>query len=519
MEKNILPIAVANSRYNLDINGYGTKDSWFSNVYFETYEDAQSDTQRVFCVKRPGISTVEIATPTAYGVGLGCYAAQPYTSTSIFFAVKRGGAADIFHYDGSNTVLATTAATAPTYNRVNFVNIGLPDDTYTTAFTAGTRLFLMKDRSSVTNVDPTASAHDLTRPAYLNNRVFVGDRVAGTIYQSNLGAYSTFSASEYIAVESYGGKLVEIGRYNNFIVAFKEYSTEFFEDVANTNGSVLGRVGQAIQQVGCVHPNTVVDTGAGELFWLGTDESGQHSVVRLSDSFKVEQIQDEVVSKYLNLITNYDGSYAFLLNTNGHQFYVLTLKQSYTDTTTGTDITNITFAYDLKTKMWTHWYTLLTASNFSLAGVTYNCRGRWTIAGACRNLYNTNYVQDHTSGMLNQLDDAFTGDKNLAMPVRFRLANLDLGTYKRKFINKLTLYMDGAVTVSDIPTMSVSLTRGDGSVGETISSWTVPRYPYSIRALGSYKRFTFDLVHQDDTKLRISAINFDYDIGEGHGIS
>lgn len=516
MEKNLLPIAVSNSRQNLDVNPYGTKDNWFSNVFFETYQDAQTDTQKVFCVKRPGIGTVAMASPTSNGVGLGCYAAQPYTSTSVFFAVKRGGAADVFHYDGSNTVLATTAATAPTYSRVNFVNIGLPDDTYTTAFTASTRLYLMKDRSAVTNVDPTGAAQDLTRPVYLNNRVFVGSRVTGQIYQSALGTYTTFSASEFITAETYGGKLVDLARYNNFIVAFKEYSTEFFEDVANENGTVLGRVGQAIQQVGCVHPNTIVDTGAGELMWLGTDESGQHSVVKLSNSFQLEYIQDETVSKYLNLVTNYDGCYAYLLNTNGHQFYVLTLKQSYTDTTNANDLTNITLVYDLKSKLWTHWYTLGSAATFSIGGVTFRNMGRFNVAGACRNLYNTNMVQDFTSGIMYQLDDSFTGDGSTSLRVNIRLANIDLGTFKRKFLNKLTLHIDGYGYTTQF---TATLTRGDGATGETITSRTVLPYPYSIRALGAYKRFTLDLLHNDDTPMRLSAINLDYDIGEGYGLS
>lgn len=514
MEKNLLPIGVANSRPNLDVSGYGSKDTLFTNYFFEAYQDDQTDTQRVFAVKRPGFAP---AATTSYGVddiGQGCFAAHPFTSTNIFYAKRGfGGLVYIQHYNGTNSVNVAVTGLAYAY-RINFTNIGLPDDTYTTAFTIGNTLRLLKDRTATTTATPAGAGAELTRPVYLNNRVFVGDRVTGQIFQSGLGTYNTYSASEFITVEAYGGRLVDIGRYNNYIVAFKEYSTEFFEDVANPNGSVLGRVGQAVQQVGCVHPNTIVDTGGGELFWLGTDEGGQRSVVRLNNSFNAEQIHDDMIGKYLNLTTNYDGSYAFLLNSNGHQFYVLTLKQTYTDTTNSTDICNVTFVYDLKTKAWTHWFTYGQTTSFTANSVNYATLGRWAVTGACRTSSNTTLVQDYTTGNLYQLDDYYTYDKDAPLLTVMRIGNLDLGTFKRKFLNRLTVYCDGA---NETQQFTISLSRSDGT-GAT-STYTTTAYPHSVFALGSYKRFTLTVTHFYATKLRVSAINLDYDIGEGHGIS
>lgn len=576
MEKNLLPIAVANARPNPDQYSHQGWDTQFQNCFFEVYQDAQTETQKVFCVKRPGVSSSNAWSLGTYpnghttGYALGCFTAQPHTSTKVYFAVygSDSGLAHLYYFDGT-TVSGFGSHSMPTYKRINFVDVGLPNDTYTVGWTAGANLYLVKDAGVINNSTPhsstwitatsysiggtvlnssthytcivehtsgtfandlasgywvVSSSPDLTRPVYMNNRVFVGDRVTGNIIQSGLGTYSTFSQSEYIVAESYGGKLVDLGRYNNFIVAFKEFSMEFFEDVANQNGTVLGRVGQAEQQVGCVHPNTIVDTGAGELVWLSTDRSGHRSVKMLSNSFQCDDIADAFLSKMLNLTTSYDGSYAFLLNANGHQFYILTLKQNYTDSSNSADFANITYAYDLKTKLWTLWTTPTESVTFtdSASGATITTVGRWNYAGACVNLYNTTLVQEYDTGVLHVLDDYICQDKGVAIQFIMQLSNVDFGTNKRKFLNRLSLYADS----KNLTTLEflLYLIRNDFN---TTPSDQRPLVSYSADndtafatfALGSGKKFTIKITSTSNTPIRVSAINIDYDIGEGHGIS
>lgn len=519
MEKNLLPIGVANTRPNFDYapsGGYSyNHDNLFSNVFFEIYQDAQTESQKVFCIKRPGISNTASVTVGSNSLGMGCFAAQPYTSTNVFFVKKDvfGVTDRVYHYNGTNALDVGPLVNSPR-QRVNFTNVGLPDDTYTTAATSGPTLYLYKGRTASTTASPNGGSADLTRAIYLNNRVFVGDRATGKIFQSDLGDYTTYPASEFITVESYGGNLVELGRYNNFIVAFKEYSVEFFEDVANENGSVLGRVGQAIQQLGTMHTNTVVDTGSGELLWLATDESGNRTVVKLSNSFQVEPIHDPLVGKYLNLVTNYDGSYAYLLNANGHQFYVLNLKQTYIDATNSTDIANVTFVYDLQTKLWSHWYSYGENTTVTSGATQYRTLGRWNVVGAVRTYNNVTLVQDYDDGNLYQLDDSITSDKFAPISVKIKLSNIDFGTNKRKFLNKITIFADG---LNDLQTFNLNLYRNDA--GGTTTNRTTLAYPHSVYALGQVRRFTLEIIHTYYSPLRVSAINVDYDVGDGSGIS
>lgn len=531
MEINLLPIAVANTRPNAQVQAYHNYDTQFKNCFFEVYEDSQTKSSQVFCIKRAGVSSSNAWTAGTFpnghtvGYGLGCFTAQPHTSTKVYFAVQgaSSGLAHVYYFDGT-TVTGFGSHALPTYKRINFVDIGLPNDTYTVGWTSGTTMYLVKDAGVINNSTPNGGAADLTRPVYLNNRVFVGDRVTGIINQSDLGTYQTFG-SDTITVESAGGKLVDLARYNNFILAFKEFSMEFFEDVANQNGSVLGRVGQAEQQVGCVHPNTIVDTGAGELIWLATDRSGHRSVKMLKNSFEVASIEDNTVSKMLRLTANYDGSHAFMLNVHGHQFYALTLKQSYSDSSNTNDFANTTFVYDLKTKLWSLWSSVAEESYFtdSATGVVIASQGRWNYSGACKNTYNTTYVQDYDTGALHVMDDYYTDDGGDNFSYSIRISGVDFGTFKRKFLNRLSLYCDTGNSQS--PEFDLGIARDDLNYGAMYlrtlvkATLSTQEQGYSAFALGSGRRFNFLIRSTSDYPIRISAINIDYDIGEGHGIS
>lgn len=533
MEKNLLPIAVANNRPNSQVQSYHNFDTQFKNCFFEVYEDSQTETTKVYCIKRAGVDDSNAWSAGTFpnghtvGAGLGCFTAQPHTSTKVYFAVygASSGLAHLYYFDGT-TVTGFGSHAVPTYKRINYMDVGLPDDTYTVGWTAGTTLYLVKDAGVISNSTPHGGSADLTRPVYMNNRVFVGDRVTGNIIQSNAGVYQTYTASEYLVVESYGGKLVDLGRYNNFIVAFKEFSMEFFEDVANQNGTVLGRVGHMEQQVGCTHPNTIVDTGAGELMWLATDRSGHRSIKMLKNSFEVTSIEDNAVSKALRLTANYDGSYAYMCNVHGHQFYVLTLKQTYLDNANTNDFANCTYAYDLKTKLWSLWSTDAEAGFFtdSATGAVIATQGRWNYSGACKNTYNTTYVQNYDTGALHVMDDFYTNDGGVDFTYLIRITGVDFGTNKRKFLNRLTVYCDGGNQQE--PEFTLYIGRDDRNYGSMYGrsllktpSGSTMEYSYTSLALGSGRRFNFMLTSTSAYPIRMSAINIDYDIGEGHGIS
>jgi hypothetical protein len=525
MKKNILPLVVNTSRPHVDLFDLNFRDSYIHNMYCEVYKDDQTKTQRVFAVKRPGMNNIPTSAPGGgSGVGLGCFTSQNLTATNIYYGVGYGSNLYIYHFNDSITTLLYSGVNSSTmYPQIKFSNVGLPDDTINTAIVNGEFILYFKAGAFITSESPGSGAPwssgtQLTHAVYLNNRIFIGNMNNGQIFQSDLGNFQNFPASEFLTVESYGGKLVDLARYNNYIAAFKEYSTEFFEDVANDIGTVLSRVDQAVQQVGCVNPATIVDTGGGELMWVSNDESGRKHVAKLNNSFQVQFIEDQHLAKHLELVTAYDGSYAFICNVNGRQFYVLSLAAAYYPTA-ATDINNVTFVYDMESGMWYNWYSDGTGTLPSFGGFNYRTLGRWLVAGSCKSKFATTYVQRLDTGSLYQLDDAYGVDVNSVITAKIRISGIDCDTFDRKFLNSVTVLTDQYTYATY--QFSVGWYTQDGATGyaRTITSYYLAPYEATGWAFGSFKRGSLEITNTQNVKLRISGIIMDYDVGDARAVS
>lgn len=527
MKKNLLPLVVNTSRPQVDIFDLNFRDSYMHNVYIEAYKGGHSETQQVFAVKRPGMNNNPVSAPSGgTGIGVGCFMSQNQTSTNIYYGVKYGANLYVYHFNDSVTTLTYNAVSfnSSAYPILMFSNVGLPDDSVNVAITNGDTIAYTKGAASVGTEGPGSGAPwgfgtQLTHVVYLNNRVFVGSTNNGQIYQSDLGNFFNFPSTEWITPEAYGGKLVDLGRYNNYIVAFKEYSTEFFEDVANQNGSVLGRVEQAVQQVGCVNPATIVDTGGGEMIWVTNDESGRKRVQKLNNSFNLQDITDPYLAKYLELMGSYDGSFAFLTSVAGKQFYVLSIAATYYPTASSTDISNITFVYDLELGLWYNWYTDGTGTLPTFGGFSYRTLGRWLVSGSAKSKFSTTYVQKMDTGSLYQLDDSYGVDINSTITVKLRFNNIDCDIFNRKFLNNVTILADTYTQATYTYTVGWYTNEGARGTTRTISSYYLAPYEATGWAFGSFKRGTLEITNTQNAKLRISGVILDYDVGEGYGIS
>lgn len=529
MEKNLLPAIVNNSRTGVDLKFENQKDSLIHNMYIESFPAGSNEEPHIYAIKRPGLNNNIYSPSLTTGVGMGVFSSQNKSNETIYYFSKVGSNIYINSRNAGFAVsLGNFIAATSIYPQIKFSNVGLPDDTVNAIACHGDRYITLKGSAIITSTTyntPLANSNwnqydELTHIVYLNNRCFVGIINSGRIIQTTLGSFVEWPASEFLTVESYGGKLVDLARYNNYITAFKEYSLEFFEDVANQNGTVLGRVDAAIQQIGTVNPATIVDTGGGELIWLSNDESGKKHIAKLNNSFQVEFLEDDFVSKYLELVSAYDGSFAHLLNVNGHQFYVLTLQERYYPNV-ATDLKNTTLVYDLKTKLWYNWYTDGTSTEFDSGSFNYRTTGILRISGACKTTSGATLIQDITNGHLYQMDDAYgeDGPAGASIPWKIRFSPITLGTFKRKFVNAITVLLD--LSQNPTQTVDVALYTDDGATGykRTINSISTEPYELTGRAFGSFKRGAIEISGSQDEKVRIAGVVVNYDIGESHGIS
>lgn len=129
------------------------------------------------------------------------------------------------------------------------------------------------NRYTVTQVtDADYPANTVRGCAYLDGRIFVMTKI-GEIYQSDTEDPASWQALSFIQsqVDSYEG--VYIARYEEYIVAMKQYSTEFFYNANNPTDSVLAPVSNMYFKIGCAHENSVRDM-LGTLVWLGQTQDG-----------------------------------------------------------------------------------------------------------------------------------------------------------------------------------------------------------------------------------------------------
>lgn len=233
--------------------------------------------------------------------------------------------------------ISATLATAPTGTSFTFTIAGSPATPATGTITAS----IVK--STVPGI------------AYLDGYFFVMDTY-GVIYNSDIDDPTSWKGLGYTTAQNETGAGVAISKSLNYVVAFKEWSTEFFYDAKNPIGSPLSPVDNGFTQVGCAS-GTSLTLCDGNLVWLSQVRQRGRSVHVMAGT-EQQKISTPDVERILNADT-LSTVYAYGLKVDGHPLYVLTLVYS-----------NITLVYDFQSQTWAQWSSLTIGSSKSVASIT-----------------------------------------------------------------------------------------------------------------------------------------------------
>jgi hypothetical protein len=196
--------------------------------------------------------------------------------------------------------------------------------------------------------------------AYINGYFCVMD-TNGVIWSSASDDPTTWGALDFITAQNENGAGKAIAKSQNYLIAFKSWSTEFFYDAANAVGSPFSPVDNGFTQVGCASGDSVVSLEGG-LIWLSQTKQlgrGVHRMVGLD--------QSKVSTPDVERILNADDLAivrAFPVTLDGHSLYVLTLETS-----------NITLVYDATSGQWYQWSSLTLGSSKSISSITLGSDG------------------------------------------------------------------------------------------------------------------------------------------------
>lgn len=262
------------------------------------------------------------------------------------------------------TATVTTSATNALSTGMSVVIAGATqtdyNGTYTITVVDGTTFTYTVANSPVTPATGTITAYGgkTTVPGivYLDGYFFVMDEDA-KIYNSALGDASSWDALDFLTAEKEPGGGVAIAKSQNYIIALKEWSTEYFYDAANATGSPLSPVDNGFTLVGCANGYSVTNLD-GTLFWMSQTKQKGRSV-HIMSSLQTAQISTPDVERILNA-DDLATVYSYGLKIGGHAFYVLTLVTS-----------NITLVYDIISKSWQQWTSLtLNGTSKSVSSIT-----------------------------------------------------------------------------------------------------------------------------------------------------
>lgn len=457
-----------------------SKDSLSKNCYFETRNGYQE------IIKRPGLTEFAVApalTTTAQGMFAfsdgNLYTACNNTLSKITTA---GVSSTIGTLVGDLAVCSfNQTATTPymvVHNQTNLYTV-----TTAGTFAEATQLDTILDGISL-----TASGRIVYGVVYLDGYTIIMTST-GRLYNSDSEAPLTWNALNYITAEAEPDRGVGIAKHFNYVVAFGEWSTEFFYDAANATGSPLARNASARIEIGCANGESITEVEQ-SVIWVGRSKMHGKSVYMLNGLSPVK-ISTPYIEKYLNAdVEDRFKGYAFKIS--GHTFYVMTQYATYPDAHT--------FVYDLDEKKWYVWTSTIGGNEtYFMPSYYVQFNGDY-------------YGQNVEDSLIYTISPTVYTDNGTAIQFGATTSLMDSGTTKYKFYRKCEI-------VGDKVDADVSIRHSDDDY-VTWSNWRTVDLSLvrpQLYQLGASRRRAWQIKCTDSQPLRLAAMELDFDIGHMEG--
>jgi len=322
---------------------------------------------------------------------------------------------------------------------------------------------------------------------FLDSTVYVATK-AGRIYNSQLTDPTKWGALDYITAESEPDKIVGIAKHLNYVLAFGQWSIDFFYDAGNPSGSPLAVSQSYKNELGCASGDSIVQFEQ-TVAWVGQSKATGPAV------FMMEGVSPVKVSTpYIERIlgnSDFSDVKAYAFKYNGHMFYVLTLHDL-----------NKTIVYDVNEKVWYQW-TMWSLGYDGIYGEQYF---RPSYYAGVNNQY---YLLDDDTGVLYTMSDTYYTDDGAPIYYRCVTDIVDSGTTKRKFYNRVEIIGD------KIPaTMKIRHTGDDYQTWSSYRSVDLSKSRAQIYQTGQDRRRAWEFLCTENKPLRLDSAEVDFNIGE-----
>lgn len=312
--------------------------------------------------------------------------------------------------------------------------------------------------------------------ASLDDTAYVMD-AQGVIYGSNLSDPFTWSSLNFITADYESDLAIAIAKYQNYVVAFKATSLQFFYDAGRYPGSPLLPDKNATSRIGCASAAFVVPMDNTLVFMARTEQRGNY--IAMLQGFAPVKISTPDIDRILDSWLAASGDTAFSIRVNGHDFYVMTVA--------GRDIT---IAFDFVEKRWHVWRSGATpakfrASNYATDGIL-------------------DYLQDMALGIVYAVSPVTYQDNGATITVSATGVKIDGGTNERKFCSSLTVIGDRVAATSP-NTATIYWSDDDGTTFSTGVTVDLTAARPRVNRCGSFRRRAHRITHAVNNPFRVES--------------
>ena len=502
-------------------DGVGSTDSKLINGYFTKDEHGE-----VWVRKRPAFvdnttySDTYIAGKTPLGIfwweGWGPYTVSSSGGTVTVRWMDMSGVGPYFW----QTAGTFTASAAPTGNpqfwfnttgtTTNYMYLSNGSVGYTIK-NNGTGSFTFAKITDV-NYPPnqTPAVPLVPGSAFLDGTLYVMDYKARIWGSANLYDPTTWGSTNMIPaqIEPDGG--VAIAKQASYVVAFKQWTTEFFYDAANPTGSPLLPVTNAKLPMGCAAPYSVQSIND-VLYFIGANKSIGPAVYRIV-GLQLSKVSTPAIEKALEYAVYNTGSLvgnvtSFQIRDSAHTFY-------------GIETPNGTFVYDIELNQWVQWNINVNSAkdsgnNLNIVSGTSSAAFQMALFQYGTNAqYMASFEHDQVGyGQLKGYYDSLAGGYSPStMPVTLDAIapNFDGGTRLKKMLTKMLLHVDQ----KNGGTLQIRWSDDDY---QTWSNWVSVNLQSDIpmlTQLGTFRRRAFQFRHQSASPFRMRSPELELHVGK-----
>ena len=417
------------------------------------------------------VNTNQINVTSLTGIVAGQFVSGTGLPANTFVSSISGGIITLtnnFTSSGSGTYNFYTAGQQGTYQ----VTISQTVSSTTITAAVGTPAVA----TAVLNAFP---ANPVSGLVYLDGYVFAMDSTA-TVWQSDLEDPTSWGAINFITVLGEPDLGVGIAKHYNYLVAFKQWTTEFLYDNANPVGSVLLINQSARIELGCASGDSIQQLEE-TVIWMSSTKEGGRGIAML-DGLKAHNISTKPVETFLNA-SNLSGVYSWVYKISGHTFYGLVLTDQ-----------NVTLVYDLNEKEWHLWTT---NKQYIGGGENYFECSFVTPFPVNSNNY---YVLDAVNGLMFTLSPNYYVDPFGPVTMRIVTQSSNLDTFERKTNSQITILGD---VINDV--ISLRHSDDDYNTWSNYRDLNLALDKPALYNLGSFKRRAYEFLYTGSYPLRLES--------------